>query len=192
MNSLYTGHRNRIGIITIGVLALFALLAVRMIYIQVFRHAEYSRLAKSNFEFSRKINGSRGIIYDRNGTVLTYNLTHHTFWVNTLDPVNLGIIANTFSQIFNKPSQYYLELLEKKSKYVVIENNVIDPQYSAVISLLNNQDIHCDTFVKRHYPFGDLAAQVIGYVNTEETGELGMEKQFDSLLCGKAGSKRYN
>lgn len=192
MNSLYQCHRNRIGIVTIAIMFVFTVLSLRLVYIQIIKHDEYSAIAKKNTIGTRNIHGSRGIIYDRSGTALTYNLKHHTFWMNTRTHSEISEVCEIFSAVFNKPESYYRKLLSRKSNYVAIEKNVIDPMYSELINKLKGKNVGSDTITKRHYPFGDLAAQVIGYTNTENTGALGIERQFNSILSGTSGLKNFS
>ena len=159
MNSLYQCHRTRIGIVTITIMFVFAVLSLRLIYIQIIKHDEYSAIAKKNTIGTRNIHGSRGIIYDRSGTALTYNLRHHTFWMNTRVHQEIDEVCEIFSTVFNKPINHYRKLLTRKSNYVVIEKNVVDPLYSDLLNKLKGKNVGSDTVTKRHYPFGDLASR---------------------------------
>ena len=192
MNSLYQCHRTRIGIVTITIMFVFAVLSLRLIYIQIIKHDEYSAIAKKNTIGTRNIHGSRGIIYDRSGTALTYNLRHHTFWMDTRVHQEIDEVCEIFSTVFNKPINHYRKLLTRKSNYVVIEKNVVDPLYSDLLNKLKGKNVGSDTVTKRHYPFGDLAAQVIGYTNTENLGVVGIERQYNSILSGTSGLKNFS
>lgn len=42
--------------------------------------------------------------------------------------------------------------------------------------------------MKRVYPYGNLASQLLGVVNVDNAGLTGLEKQYDELLTGTNGS----
>ncbi len=42
--------------------------------------------------------------------------------------------------------------------------------------------------MKRVYPYGNLASQVLGVVNVDNDGLTGLEKQYNKLLTGTNGS----
>jgi cell division protein FtsI (penicillin-binding protein 3) len=55
------------------------------------------------------------------------------------------------------------------------------------IRALNLQGIHFQKEAKRFYPKRELAAQILGYVGTDDQGLSGLERQFNSQLQGKPG-----
>ena len=55
------------------------------------------------------------------------------------------------------------------------------------IRALNLQGIHFQKEPKRFYPKRELAAQVLGYVGTDDQGLSGLERQFNQQLQGKPG-----
>jgi len=59
------------------------------------------------------------------------------------------------------------------------------------IKSLNLQGIHFQKEPKRFYPARDLAAQVVGTVGMEDSGQSGIEHAFDDELRGRAGKMCY-
>ncbi len=168
----------------------FAVLTIRLFFLQVLNHGEYADFAESVALREKQISGMRGIIYDRNGIPLTRNITCHTLWINTikdLTDTNMDQISGVLSQAFEKPAQFYRNLLKKRSRYVVLEKDVPSIQYLPLASQLKELHVNSDPHVRRHYPFGDLASQVIGYTNPENKGVIGIEKQFNDVLSGSSG-----
>ena len=55
------------------------------------------------------------------------------------------------------------------------------------IKSLNLQGIHFQKEPKRFYPARDLAAQVLGSVGMEDSGQSGIEHEFDDELRGRPG-----
>ena len=79
------------------------------------------------------------------------------------------------------------EFLKKSYKYtktyVNDDGEVINEEkkiyYSSVVGI--------DPDVKRYYPYGNLAANVIGFTGTDDVGRLGVELKYDSTLTGTPG-----
>ena len=62
-----------------------------------------------------------------------------------------------------------------------------DAETADRIRSLNLRGIHFQKESKRFYPKRELAAQVIGYVGTDDEGLSGIEREFDDQLRGKPG-----
>ena len=43
---------------------------------------------------------------------------------------------------------------------------------------------------KRYYPYGNFAAQVLGFVGTDNNGLYGLESYYDTVLSGTPGRMR--
>ena len=52
---------------------------------------------------------------------------------------------------------------------------------------LNLKGVYFQKEFKRFYPNNDLAAQVLGYVGTDDTGLGGLEQEFDDDMHGAPG-----
>ena len=66
-------YRQRITGVMICVMAVFAVLIIRLIFLQVVRGDEYRLLSLNNRIRLQSIDPPRGLIYDRNGDVLVEN-----------------------------------------------------------------------------------------------------------------------
>ena len=63
----------------------------------------------------------------------------------------------------------------------------LDPTTAAAVKALNLKGIYFQREFKRFYPNDYLAAQVLGYVGTDDVGLGGIEREFDDDLHGSAG-----
>jgi len=189
VNSLYSKHRNRIGFIAVALIVIFMVLAGRLFFVQIYMHREYAEIVNSKSKLKMDISGSRGIIFDRNGVPLTKNLTHYTLWVDTQGKIDRNDISMYLSAIFDKSPQYYLGKMNKESRYLVLEKNILDPQIAGIRRDLKKLNIQIEDNTKRYYPYSDLASQVIGFTDTESQGAIGIECQFNSVLSGRRGTK---
>ncbi len=100
----------------------FILLAVRLFFIQVVNGASYRALADNNKTRSRIIPAPRGIIYDRNGTVLVDNLLRFVLY---LDPSLLPVDNTQRNAVLNL------------AKSIVVNNNEIIKQIDDLVRVNN-------------------------------------------------------
>ena len=76
-------------------------------------------------------------------------------------------------------SQYYSYFVTTENDKGELVQNEKKIYYSAAVGI--------DPDVKRYYPYGALAANVIGFTGTDDIGRLGVELKYDSLLTGTPG-----
>jgi stage V sporulation protein D (sporulation-specific penicillin-binding protein) len=83
----------------------------------------------------------------------------------------------------------YDTLYKKVTNKVSLERikNKVDKELADEIRNLNLQGVVVDEDTKRLYPFSNLAAQVIGFVGSDNQGIIGLEAKYDSYLKGKNG-----
>ena len=77
-----------------------------------------------------------------------------------------------------------------KSQYEVIQLRADEDTAAKVRSYVDENKIagvHLVADTKRYYPYGSLAAQVIGFVGDENTGLYGLEAYYEKELEGQSG-----
>ncbi len=81
------------------------------------------------------------------------------------------------------------------SKDYVVLKQAVSATVGQRIAALNEPGINLSPSDTRAYPNGDLAANVVGFTNTDSAGDLvgeaGVEQSFNSLLAGKDGRSEY-
>lgn len=77
------------------------------------------------------------------------------------------------------------------SKRFVYIAKEVSPQDAQRIEDLNVAGIYIRSSSRRVYPQGELAANVIGFVNADSVGSGGIERAFDTLLAGTPGQVEY-
>ncbi len=185
-------------------------LLVRLIYLQVVGHEHYATLAKDNRIKVAPLPPTRGIIYDRHGRILAENIPSYSLelipeQIKDLDETlarlqQLLDISNEQIEQYQKQRQrrkYFSStpLLLRMSDEEVARFAVVRPYFPGV-------DIHAR--LVRHYPYGELAAHVVGYVGrinerelkslpvseyrgTNHIGKIGIEKTYEKYLHGITG-----
>jgi cell division protein FtsI/penicillin-binding protein 2 len=86
-------------------------------------------------------------------------------------------------------------LSERKNKKIVLVPDIDFVLLSKLIEIFpNHENIVIDTHFKRFYPYKACGSHVVGYLGnivTLANGQLGLEKLFNTDLCGKNGSKTF-
>lgn len=172
-------------------LVIMALFIVRLFYIQVIRHDYYQSQADSEQIKQFVLHAKRGEIYAMDGdkpAPLVLNETVYTVWA---DPVQVddkaGVIAALNEIAGGNTRRNFAQYLDvEKSRYQVLATKVTRKQ-AEMLKAKNLAGIGFDAVSQRVYPEGQLASQVLGFVNSEGEGKYGFEEANNDSLKGKDG-----
>lgn len=165
----------------------FLLIFLRLIYLQVFKSADYSAMAQNQRTRNLTLYAKRGTIFDRSGNVLAKSVDVQTIYANPkeiTDPVSAGqklvdIIGGDQIDLINK--------LNNKDKSFVYIKKKADEDLADRVKELDIDGIHFLPDTKRVYPYGQVAGQIIGAVGSENEGLSGLELYYNDILSGKNG-----
>ncbi len=186
--------------LVIFVVLLIALL-VRCAWIQFVNGEELQIKAIEQQTKDKTINSKRGIIYDRNGKILAQSASVELVSVSPREIYEAGnadFIADSLAQILELDRTAVYEKITKNSSYEIIKRRVEKAPAEAIRSLMSVEDengkttnklkgVYLSEDTKRYYPYGSLAAHVIGFVGTDNQGLAGVELSFDNYLKGIPG-----
>ena len=194
------------------VLLVLVLLLVRITYITVSSGNRYARqvLSQQNYD-SQAIPARRGEIMDRNGIVLAksdlvYNVILDCRYTNeqpeSIEPTVRAVAAN-FGLEENDIRGRLTSDETKNSQYQVVAKGISDDEKQAFETYASGTEnglteeqvkerklirgVWFEQDYKRNYPYGTLAANVIGFSNDIDQGVIGIESSYDSLLSGTNG-----
>ena len=190
--SLSSKKKMRNGLFVVIVIIL--LLTTRLGYIQLVWGAELNNQATSQQSQSRKITAKRGTIYDATGK---YELAvSSSVEAVTINPTNISKenkekVAKALSDIFELDYEKVLKRLKKRSSIETIVKQVEKSKTDELRKWMEENQItrgiNIDEDSKRYYPYGDLAAQVIGFCGNDNQGLDGIEAKYNDELKGKNG-----
>ena len=191
-----TGQHNRILIVMVllGMLAFVPVFA-RLYTLMVTDYDYYANLALRNQTRTTTVTAQRGNIYDRNMNVLAASVSVENVY---LDPhelkqakEDLNLISQTLGELLNKDPQWIMEQAKDFSRrYKQVGSRVEEETAAMIRRFINEYDIsgiHLEPNTRRTYPYGSLAAQVIGFTNASNDGSEGVEAAYDALLSGSSG-----
>lgn len=183
----------RIKIVLLIIIFMFLLIIGKVFYIQVFDYKKLNSLASSLWSRNLPIESNRGIIYDRNGTVLADNLTTTSLVLIPNQIVNKEDVANKLANILNVSyEEMYVHVSKKTSiERVHPEGRRLSYEIADKISELNLDGVYLVKESKRNYPLGTTLSHTLGFVGIDNQGLSGLELMYDKYLTGGYGSIKY-
>ena len=191
-----TGQHRRICLVMLllGGLA-FVPVFWRLYDLMVKNYDRYAALALRNQTRTTTVAAQRGEIYDRNMNILATSVHVENVY---LDPhelkqskADLEEISRALGEILEKDPQWILQQAQDiKKRYKQVGTRVETETAAKIRDFINSRDIsgiHLEPSTRRTYPFGSLAAQVIGFTNAGGDGSEGVEAGYNAYLTGKAG-----
>ena len=172
----------------LGAMLLFWCVAIcgRLVYLQIFRYGSFVKQAEHQQQREIPLSAKRGVIYDRAGHELAMSvLVDSAFAVppRSKRPAH-GRLAIT--RITGEDRNVVLADCRNHKTFCWVARKADDETIERIKSL-NLQGIHFQKEPKRFYPARDLAAQVVGTVGMEDSGQSGIEHEFDEELSGPPG-----
>lgn len=187
------GGQYRRGRMLMGlVFAVGAIFIVRLFYIQVIQHDFYENEATKEHTAKFTIPSSRGEIYARDGNdkIVPLVLNEPTYLVYA-DPQGVkdaAKIADSLRRIAggNTIDKFEDGLNDKTKQYVVLAKK-LNKQQADLLKAENLAGVGLQEGQQRVYPEGQLASQVLGFVNNEDKGQYGLEEGQNDQLSGTPG-----
>ncbi len=198
------------------VLFCFGLLAFRLTVLQIVRHDDLATQAENNRIAVVPIVPNRGLIVDRHGVVLANNYSAYTLEITPSKVEDVEATIDELAQIVDiqaRDRRRFKRLREESKSFesIPIRTRLTDKEvarFTAQRYRFPGVDIQARLF--RHYPYGELASHVLGYIGrinqreaqameewpdedlanyrgTEYIGKLGIEQSYERELHGITG-----
>jgi cell division protein FtsI (penicillin-binding protein 3) len=170
-----------------GLLCLWLLtICVRLVYLQIFCYGDFERRAQHQQQRSFELSPKRGVIYDRAGRELAMSIQVDSAFVVPSETPDLANTISLITRIAQDDPRVVLADCSAHKTFCWVARKA-DAEVIERIRALNLQGIHFQKEPKRFYPKRELAAQILGYVGTDDQGLSGLERQFNRQLRGKPG-----
>ncbi|MDX9714073.1 MAG: penicillin-binding protein 2 [Dissulfurispiraceae bacterium] len=176
--------KKRAVIISTVVIFGFFIVLLRMVDIMLVNHDRF--LAKAQFQQVRKkaVPVKRGIIYDRKGRELAINLDTESIFCDPSEIASPEKAAAVLSKTMNVEPKAYLAKLTGDGRFNWLERKQ-SPDLGSRINSLKLRGIGTITEPKRSYPKGRLASQILGFVDIDNNGIEGIERQYNKMLVAQ-------
>ncbi len=187
----------------------FCLIGVRLFYLQILKGDELRKYSEANRLKKEKVFPTRGIIFDRLGRVLVDNrASYDAVVLSQYYKATAKMNARLAKVLEMEEAELELKLQKAKTQsfYPVLLKSDVSKDIIAAIEMDSEgfAGVDIEANVQRRYPYGEIAAQVFGYVGEVDKWELkrdtkkvlqfgdnigkqGLERTFDSYLRGING-----
>lgn len=175
-----------------GLLAVLIMVAgvlvLRLFFLQIVDTSDLEAKNLSQVQVDRKLQSPRGTIYDRHGSPLAMSVVTKSLYADPQmlkkSPENIAELVAPYVSI---PKEAIVENLKEDTAFVWLDRMMEPDKSKAVEKIIEDEKLEGLNFVeesKRYYPNGNLAAQVLGFVGTEDKGLDGLEMVLDDELKG--------
>jgi cell division protein FtsI (penicillin-binding protein 3) len=164
----------------------FALVSVRLVYLQVFERTKLAACAERQQEQVVALEPKRGTIFDRMGRELAVSLDVDSVYgvpSRIDDPRGLAL---RLSRILREDPRRIERKLAGDRQFVWLSRKV-DPAKAEQVRELGSEDIHLRSESRRFYPQKSLAGQVLGFTGMDNHGLEGLERAYEPMLRGVSG-----
>ncbi len=158
----------------------------RLVYLQIFRYGSFVKQAEHQQQREIPLSAKRGVIYDRAGHELAMSVLVDSAFAVPTEVKDLPTAVSLITRITGDDHNVVLADCRNHKTFCWVARKADDETIQRIKSL-NLQGIHFQKEPKRFYPARDLAAQVVGTVGMEDSGQSGIEHAFDDELRGRAG-----
>lgn len=166
--------------------------AGRLFYLQIIRHDFYEAAALQEHTSKFTLPAQRGLIYAQDGSEgivpLALNEASYVVYADPRYVTDEAKTADVLRRVAggNVVDNFEVGLKDKERQYTVLAKQISQKQ-ADLINKENLPGVGMKEQDRRVYPEGQMAAQVLGYVNGDGEGQYGIEQFLNSDLSGKAG-----
>jgi len=172
-----------------ALLALFALLALRSLYLQQIDRGFLQEQGSSRYSRNLEVPAHRGRILDRSGDPLAISTPVKAIWAwpDKVDatPAQLSKLAT----LLELPPNALAAKLSGDADFVYLRKGVA-PEVAVRVAKLGIAGIHDDDEYRRYYPGGEVMSHILGFTGDGDVGQEGMELAQQAWLGGQPGSRR--
>ena len=180
------GLRSRTLIFAACLACAFLGLLLRLGYLQVWKHEEYSRLADNQHAKTVPLRAKRGPILDRNGQALAVSSAADTLYVTPAKVEDAPRLAARLARILGEPARDVVRRLTMSKKFALVRRR-LNPDMARAVRDLKDPSLTLVDDSLRLYPNRELAAQLVGFEGAEGKGLAGIEQAWDAHLAGVDG-----
>jgi len=165
-----------------------AAILLRMVQIQIIEHWSWAKAAAAVQEREIEMAPRRGAIYDRNGTLLAFDVRATAIAIDSYNMTRPLELTKILTEELGMPSAAVSKLVYRPSYFTWIHRKVDLATAKRIEERADDAGayglIFLDTW-KREYPQGRLASNVVGFVGADGDGLEGLEFQYDDALRGE-------
>ena len=197
MKNIRSTVQGRIGYVALVMIGVLVILVFRYAYLQIVQGDALAQRMRDQSGYEFHIQSLRGAILDRGGKELAVSSMTKSLFVDpnhVYDTHNPEEIASDIAPLIGLTEQDILDDIARGGGFVWVKRRLEHTEYEAVRAVIREKGYSdCLGFqneAKRYYPNDVLAANVIGFVGTDDEGLDGVEQALDPLLKGEVREER--
>ena len=197
MKNIRSTLQGRIGYVALVMIGVLVILVFRYAYLQIVQGDALAQRMRDQSGYEFRIQSLRGAILDRSGKELAVSSMTKSLFVDpnhVYDTHNPEEIASDIAPLIGLTEQDILDDIARGGGFVWVKRRLEHTEYEAVRAVIREKGYSdCLGFqneAKRYYPNDALAANVIGFVGTDDEGLDGVEQALDPLLKGEVREER--
>jgi stage V sporulation protein D (sporulation-specific penicillin-binding protein) len=185
--------RKRLVFVLLAGFLIFAVIEVRLGYVQFVLGGQLTSLAKDLWSRNIPFEPKRGEIVDRNGEKLATNVSAPSVFIIPRQVENPAETAQKLASVLNMPTEKAYQYVTKKEMIVRVhpEGRKISDEKAQEIRSLNLKGVYIAEDSKRYYPYKRLLAHVLGFTGIDNQGLSGLELYYDRQLKGQKGYVKF-
>ena len=170
-----------------------AVIVCRLAWLQLVDHHKFVEIAAQQQQHGFEIAPRRGVLLDRNLHALAMTVAVQSVFADPREIADKAATARALAKVVHSdPTEDFTTAPQINARLAAGHNfawiaRKLDAPTAAKVKALNLKGIYFAREFKRFYPNEDLAAQVLGYVGTDDSGLGGIERRFDDDLHGTPG-----
>jgi len=178
--------KRRIVFVFFAFFVIYIGLLARLAFIQIINSTEYQQKAVEQWTRDIPIQSQRGVIYDRNLKKLAVSATAYEIYVRPAMVKDKEAVVNALSEVLSMDKNSLSQKISAKKDTVLIKKKVDADK----VKLLREKELNGIIFnddSMRFYPQSNFASYVLGFTNTDNQGQDGVEYAYEKYLNGFPG-----
>ena len=180
-------NHSRLAVAKILFAALFLLIGGRAIQLQVLQGDKLMRLGQRQHLKEWIVLPKRGAVFDRAGEPLALSMESQSVYVRPHRIQEPEKLAQSLARILNIRAAEVRDKITADKPFVWVRRQVSAAEAEKV-QALNAEGLGMFYEPNRHYPQGQLAGQLIGFVGRDSEGLEGLELKYNEYVRGETGS----
>jgi len=200
----------RARVVSLVLVGLFLVLLVRIFWIQTVDYDRYQAKVIEQMTTESTVNARRGNIYDRNGVLIATNISTYRVFISPSSIASAQSKANEkgetidladkisrgLASFLNEGYGVTYDFVMKQTEYTkyldrTIARQVDEATADQIVAFVSENKlgsmIYLEATSTRYYPYGSLAAHLIGFTGSDGTGLYGLEYIYNEQLAGTPG-----
>ena len=180
------GLQKRLLALVLAVSFLFACLTLRIAWLTLFKGGELAKKAADQWTRDLPLRAQRGDILDANGLVLATDYTSYSLFARPRSVSDREGLASLLAAELDSDRAELLEKLSKNVSEVTVGRRL---DKARLIKILDSGylGLYYSEDKTRYYPGGDMLCPVLGFTDSDNAGQAGLEAYYDRFLRGTDG-----